>query len=182
MSDQRATYERVMARFTALVDGIGDGQWDAATPCEGWTVRDLLEHVVVRDDRIAATLGGAPFVEGAVPADLRAAWHERAGWWAQRLADPATADAVWPTYFGELTLAQAVFRMMTGEIVIHTWDLARALGADEALDPGAVQEAYGEIRSHGDALRGPGAMGPEVAVADGADLQTRLLAFTGRAV
>jgi uncharacterized protein (TIGR03083 family) len=47
----------VLNHFTELVDSIGPDQLTAATPCEGWTVRDLLAHVIERDQRLAATVG-----------------------------------------------------------------------------------------------------------------------------
>jgi uncharacterized protein (TIGR03086 family) len=182
VSDQLAVYYRVIERFTELVDSITDEQWPQDTPCEEWTVRDLVEHVVARDEQIAATMGGPPAAELPAHTDLKAAWHERIQWWSERLADPARSQAEWPTYFGVLTFEQATTALMTGEITIHTWDLARALGADETLDHEAVELTYAEIKQHGDQLRVPGAMGAEVNVPPGADIQATLFGFTGRTV
>ena len=60
MTEPVALYRRVLDHFSDLVDSIQADQWTAATPCEGWTVRDLIEHVIVRDERLAATVGGPP--------------------------------------------------------------------------------------------------------------------------
>jgi uncharacterized protein (TIGR03086 family) len=71
---------------------------------------------------------------------------------------------------------------MTGELTIHNWDLARALGVDETLDPEAVHTTYIAMKQHSDALRRPGVLGPQVKAPDDSDEQTQLLAFTGRVV
>ena len=182
MSDELAICHRVLDRFTGLVDSITAAQWSLDTPCSGWTVRDLIEHVVIRDRLIAQTLGGPPCTQDKLHAseDLPALWHQQLDWWAAGLADPVRSNAVWPTYFGELTFQQAVPAFMTGEIAIHTWDLARALGADETLDSEAVEATYAHMAEVSDQLRGPDTMEPAIDVPEGADPQVRLLALTGR--
>src|SRR5215204_3520352 len=119
-------YERLIDRFTEMIDGLKPEDWAAATPCEGWTVRDLVRHVVERDQRIAAMVGGPapePLPDGS---DLVRRWHERVRWWADRLADPQQLAEVHSTPLGELTFEQATARFMIGELTVHTWDLARA--------------------------------------------------------
>ncbi|MFN8020056.1 MAG: hypothetical protein U0Q03_00890 [Acidimicrobiales bacterium] len=66
------------------------------------------------------------------------------------------------------------------DTTIHSWDLARALGVDDRLDPDCVARAYESSVERAERLRGSGMFGAEVDAADGADLQTRLIAFTGR--
>ena len=65
-------------------------------------------------------------------------------------------------------------------MVVHTWDLARATGLDETLDPEMVHDMLVNMEPLDDMLRASGQYGPKVAVAAGADEQTRLIAFTGR--
>jgi uncharacterized protein (TIGR03086 family) len=182
MSDPRAMYDRVIAHFTELVDSISNEQRSLSTPCEGWTVRDLMQHIIVRDRGIAASVGGPPTSEPRPDADLVTQWHERVTWWAEGLADPARSSTVWKTALGEMTFEQTTLRMMTGELTIHTWDLARALGVDDTLDPEAVHVTLDQLQAYGDQIRRPGAMGPEITAPDGADEQTQLIAFTGRSV
>src|ERR1700742_2879870 len=97
MSDPVEVYQRVVRRFTELVDGITAEQWAADTPCEGWTVRDLMDHVVVRDRRISATVGGGTPEPLAPDADLVEAWHERVDWWSDGLSDPNRRDVSYET-------------------------------------------------------------------------------------
>ncbi len=176
-------FRRVVGHFGELVATVSPEQWDADTPDEGWTVADLVEHVVDRDRMLAATVGGPPPDELDValdPTELPEAWAERVGWWEERLADPTAAARTWQTPFGTMTFADAAYAFTVAEVTVHSWDLARAIGADETLPPEAVAAAAEQLQSSENTLRRPGVMAPAVEVADDADEQTRLLAFTGR--
>jgi uncharacterized protein (TIGR03086 family) len=67
-----------------------------------------------------------------------------------------------------------------GDVVMHTWDLARATGQDETLDGDEVHRLYEGMLPIDDALRSSGHYGPKVEVPADADEQTKLIAFTGR--
>ena len=75
---------------------------------------------------------------------------------------------------------QAVNIFCTNDIVVHTWDLARATGLDETLDPDEVHALFVEMEPLDEMLRQSGQYGPRVPVPDDADEQTKLIAFTGR--
>ena len=183
MSTDLELYRRVVGHFGRLVAAVGPDQWNAPTPDAGWTVADLVEHVVDRDRMLAATVGGRTpdELDGfGDPVELPAAWAERVDWWEQRLADPGTAGRTWQTPFGTMTFADAAYAFTVAEVTVHSWDLARAIGADETLDPTAVTAATEQLKSTENQLRRPGVMAAALEVPDDADDQTRLLAFTGR--
>ena len=96
------------------------------------------------------------------------------------LADPELGRLPTRTRAGEMTLEELV--AMTGlmDLLVHTWDLARATGQDERLPPDEVHDFLVGIEPWDAELRASGQYGPRVAVPDDADEQTRLLAFTGR--
>ena len=85
---------------------------------------------------------------------------------------------------GPSTFAQQVDMICTPDVLIHTWDLARAAGLDEALDPGEVARNAAGVEAMppevDQAMRDSGHYGPRVEVPADADAQTRLLAFMGR--
>jgi hypothetical protein len=83
-------------------------------------------------------------------------------------------------HLGEVPLDEAVDRFYTADVFMHTWDLARATGQDEALDPRRCAEMLEGMLPMDEALRSSGHYGPRVEVPDDADAQTRLLAFIGR--
>ena len=66
------------------------------------------------------------------------------------------------------------------DILIHTWDLARATGQDETLDPTEVRDLFAGMEPMDEFLRQSGHYGPRVDVPPEADDQTKLIAFTGR--
>ena len=68
----------------------------------------------------------------------------------------------------------------TGDVFLHRWDLARATGQDETLDPQRCARLLAGMLPMDDALRRSGHYGPRVLVDDDADAQTQLLAFIGR--
>ena len=84
------------------------------------------------------------------------------------------------SYAAGTTFAAALDMICTPDVLIHTWDLARATGLHEELDPEEVRRMLTGIEPMDAALRASGHYGPRVEVAAGADEQTRLLAFLGR--
>ncbi len=64
--------------------------------------------------------------------------------------------------------------------MIHTWDLARATGLDETLDPIEVHRMLEGVQPFDEILRSSGQFGPKVMVPNSADEQTKLVAFMGR--
>lgn len=88
-------------------------------------------------------------------------------------------DAVEPAH-RRAPLDQAVDRFYTADVFMHTWDLARASGQEERLDPGRCAQLLDGMLPLDDVLRMSGQYGPRVEVPETADVQTRLLAFIGR--
>ncbi len=79
-----------------------------------------------------------------------------------------------------MPLPQAISRFYTNDVLMHTWDLARATGQDERLDEERCRQLYEGMLPMDDVLRQSGQYGPKVPVPEDADWQTRLLGFIGR--
>src|SRR5215831_4817429 len=160
MSEHAERYRRVAAGFSARVDGIGTDQWDAPTPCPAWTVRDLVGHVVSVHRAILGGRDVAPPPPPADDADLAAAWHRATADVSAALADPVGATAPVGGRFAPMPFEQLVGMLGCFDTIVHTWDLARATGQDERLDPAAVTFSFDALRPNDDAIRGDGAYGP----------------------
>jgi uncharacterized protein (TIGR03086 family) len=173
-------YRRVAAGFTARADAVVD--WDVASPCAGWTARDIVGHLVewfppFLADGADVTLAVGPPVD----ADPAGAWRNLDGQVQTVLDDPATATRRFHhDRAGDDPLADAIGRFFVGDVLVHTWDLARATGQDEALDADEVATMLEGIEAYDEALRMGGQYGPKVEARADADAQTRLLAFLGR--
>jgi len=81
---------------------------------------------------------------------------------------------------GSGPIVDGINTFCTGDVLVHTWDLARATGQDERLDPAKCAVMLEGMLPMDEALRQSGHYGPRVDVPEDADVQTRLLAFIGR--
>jgi uncharacterized protein (TIGR03086 family) len=96
------------------------------------------------------------------------------------LEDPGQASRRVESIIGPLTFTDLVGTPLCADILLHTWDLARATGQDERLDRDAVAAAIRFLGPRDAELRMPGEFGPRLAPPPGSDEQARLIAFSGR--
>jgi uncharacterized protein (TIGR03086 family) len=193
MSENADRFARVARGFLDRIEAVPADRWDDPTPCPNWTARQVVAHVINEQRRMLATvrrtepksLYGVPVAEmGVIPpigadADLTAAWREISAALVAAIDDPACADAQLPTPVGFLPFAE-VADALPEDVLIHTWDLARATGGDERLDQEVVAHVFEKFKPLDEALRQPWAFGPKVPPPAGADLQTEFLCFVGR--
>ena len=181
MSDITERYERVTGLFTERVRAVPADQWDNPSPCEGWTARDVVGHLT---EWIPGYFGGFGVTFPPVPSvqeDPLAAWTTVQATIGDALSTPEVADKEVETPFAKMTLAAAVDMIVIGDVFTHTWDLARATGQPDQLDPEQLQIMLGGIGAlPEEAMRADGMFGPQIDVPEDADDQTRLLAFMGR--
>ena len=179
--------QEVIARYTALVNDFDArvkaapaDAWSNPAPCEGWTAADVVGHVVGAMNGIVAGLtGAAPATADA--SDPVGSWNAAS---AAALAAVSTADLSTTVQgpFGPQPAEQVIGRLMCTDILVHTWDLARAVGGDETLNAVAVAGAYSGLKPMDAMIRMPGVFGPKIEAAEGDDAQTEFLKFLGRQV
>jgi uncharacterized protein (TIGR03086 family) len=153
----------------AAVTAQGDGRWDRPSPCTEWDGRGVVEHVIGFHEvlvlRPLEVKAGRP----------REGPHER---WL------ATRDAIMRAIAMEAPATEPdlanLLPMLTQDVLVHTWDLARTIGADDRLDPNLVGDCYGRLVGREQALRASGMFGDAVPVHEGASIQNRLLGLVGR--
>jgi uncharacterized protein (TIGR03086 family) len=176
-------YRELAGRFTQLVEAVPDeADWTRPAPPEGWTARDVVRHLVewfppFLQQGAGITLPAGPDVD----VDPVGAWQTFNTAVQTLLDDPATqAKTFAHVHTGELPLPQAISRFFTADVFMHSWDLARATGQDDTLDPERCAMMLEGMQPFDDALRASGQYGRRVEVDADADPQTRLLAFIGR--
>ncbi|MGH4017913.1 MAG: TIGR03086 family metal-binding protein [Pseudonocardiaceae bacterium] len=182
MSEIADRYRSLAAGFTKRVESVPEHRWESASPCEGWTARELMAHMVETSARffrlIARELPAGPTVDE----DTAGAWSTARDAVQAALDDPAVATLEYEGFSGRTTFEQGINNFICFDVLVHTWDLARATGLDERLDPAEVHHVFEVAQPMDEMLRTPGVCGPKLDPPPGADEQARLLAFLGRAV
>lgn len=181
--NQAEEYREIAGRFTQLVERVPDDDtWARPAPPQGWTARDVVRHLIEWFPPFLYQGAGITLPTGPdVDQDALAAWRTFSDGVQAVLDDPAAADTVFAhVHTGELPLPQAISEFFTADVFMHTWDLARATGQDDTLDPDRCQDMLADMEAYDDALRASGQYGPRIQVPDDADPQTKLLAFIGR--
>ncbi len=181
MSEIADRYRRLAAAFSEKVAAVPDDRWEARTPCEGWSARELVGHVVDTQGMFLGFVGRSlPDDRPSVDDDPLTAWTAARDVVQADLDDPERAGAEFEGLFGRQTFAEGVDRFLNFDLVVHGWDLARATGQDDRIDPEDVARVQAAAEEFGDRMRGPGAFGDAVEPPADADDQQRMLAFLGR--
>ncbi|MEO6085322.1 MAG: TIGR03086 family metal-binding protein [Umezawaea sp.] len=175
-------HRAIAGAFTERVRGVGRDAWEAPAPCDGWVARDVVRHLVEWFPAFLKAGADVDLPKGpSVDEDPVAAWTVHSDGVQALLDDPKTADRVLTNpHLGEVPLDRAVDMFYTSDVFLHTWDLARATGQDERLDPVKCEQLLDGMVGMDEVLRTSGHYGPKVAVPEDADVQTRLIAFIGR--
>ena len=180
MSEISKRYRKVAARFTETVQAVPPAAWDRPAPCDGWVARDVVRHLVEWIPGFFATYAGLELPAPGPADDPLGSWLALDGALQDALDDPDVAGRVFEMRGSSYSVEEAIATYCLGDVLVHTWDLARATGLDEALDTDEVHRLFLGMEPVDELLRSSGQYGARVAVPDDADEQTKLIAFTGR--
>jgi uncharacterized protein (TIGR03086 family) len=160
----------VCRRFGEAVHAA-DGLWHRRSPCDAWDARGVLEHVIgFHDVLLLRPLGLKP---NRPPDDPQVRWQ---------LTYHSLTKALEPDRATHLD-AYKLVPNLTCDVLVHSWDLARAVGADDRLDLRWCEVCYANLPADPLALSASGMSGmfkAPVAVPSDSDMQAKLLARLGR--
>ncbi|MCM6778485.1 TIGR03086 family metal-binding protein [Nocardia sp. CDC159] len=171
-------HRRTADRFHTCLQQVAPDHWDLPTPCSEWDVRRLVHHVTANHERMASRLLVRP-VERP-DGDPAAAFTAACTAVQTGLTLPGALEQSAPSPFGGDAPIADLARILTTDLATHTWDLARAIGADETLDPRVVAELLPTVERAHPIMAASGLFAPAVQIQDSAGVQERLLAFLGR--
>jgi uncharacterized protein (TIGR03086 family) len=164
----------VVAQHVRACDGFAravawaDGHWDAPSPCTEWDARGVLEHVIgFHDVLLLRPLNAKPVRPKDDPAGR---WAVTADALSSALAEPGVLDAKQVSLLGALAT----------DVLVHTWDLSRAVGQEVALDAELCEIGLERALANAEQFAASANFGLPVPVAADATVQDRLLAFMGR--
>ncbi len=182
MSEISERYRKVAGQFTSVAANVPEEAWENPAPCEGWVARDVVRHLVEWVPSFLTSGAAIDVAHGpSVDDDPLAAWKVFSDSIQSLLDDPQIAASEFNhPNVGQHTVEGAIAMFCMNDVLIHTWDLARATGGDETLDANEVHRMLVGSEPYDEMLRTSGHYGPRVAVPDDADEQTRLIAFMGR--
>jgi uncharacterized protein (TIGR03086 family) len=185
--------EPAAQELSRLLAGVRDTQLDGPTPCDGYPVAALLDHIAGLS--LAFTWGArksAPPRTGPAGAPRASAENLDPGWRTvipERLAGLATAwrePAAWQgmtEVAGVSMPGETMGTVALDEVVLHGWDLARSTGQEFRCDPASAQAVLAFLeaasRPEAAALR-DNLFGPVVAVPADAAVLDRALGLAGR--
>lgn len=151
-------YVLASSEFEQKLAMVRPSQWAWPTPCTEWSVRQLINHMTRGNFSYVRLLDGGTSAEFLRLRDADALGADPAGSYARSVrectaafARPGALRQVLDYPLGKVTGQQAL-AVRTADTTIHTWDLARAIGVDDTLDPGLVawisdhlREIYGGL-------------------------------------
>jgi uncharacterized protein (TIGR03086 family) len=187
MGEIAERYRRRAEAFERKVGAVEPDQWENQSPCARWTARDVVEHVVMMHGVMLQ-----PVARKLEPADdPLTAFQEARAAVEEVLDDPILALTETDTPTGPLTTERHIDQVISDDLVLHGWDLARATDQDETMEPADVERLWAAaVKIPPDLMekfRTPDAFGegievygPEVHVPADAPLQDRLLGLIGR--
>lgn len=175
-------YRRLAATMTERVEGVPDDSWSSPTPCEEWTVRDLLAHLVDVHGQFQSLVGRVLADHPSVEEDPVGAWVAVRDQMQADLEDPAKLDEEYDGRLGRSTFGRSVDGFVCFDLVVHGWDLARATGQDETLDQRDVEQVQTMVDRMSEMMRSNNIVAEPVEPAPDASAQDRLLAALGRRV
>lgn len=180
--DAATALGRTTPVVTGLMNGLTPDDRERPTPCDQWNVHELIEHMCEGGQMIAGGLRGqAPPEE---PPDLLAdgpvaGWNETAAA-LDAVATPEILAATHDMPFGEVP-GEIALSIITADLLVHAWDLARATDQDLVVDDGlatwALQTWQAVVPAEG---RTGDGFATVVPVADGASALDHLVGYTGR--
>jgi uncharacterized protein (TIGR03086 family) len=178
-------------RVVELVGQVGPEQWDNPTPCTEWDVRTLVGHLIAGMQGYCALLNGASAAElsmllehqsEAVGTDPVTTCESAVRSVRAAFAEPGALERTVHHPIGDIPGSRLLV-MRTADSVVHSWDLATAIGVDPGLDEQLVEFVYGHYapRAQSGALYATGWIAaPTRSLPEGATPLERLLHLMGR--
>lgn len=177
---------QAMDVFERATHKVGLTDWDSPTPCAEWTVRDLVNHIVVEQLWVPDMLAGRTVAEigdkfdgDQLRDDPQHAWREaseaaRAAW-----LQPGAVERTVHLSYGDESAEEYGWQMTT-DLAVHGWDLATALGADAGIPDELASRLLAYVEPQMAAWSGSSMFADPVPVPAEAAPPTRLVALLGR--
>lgn len=178
-------FKKVSDQASGCVKHIREDQLGNTTPCSEWDLKILLNHVVYELLWIPELLSGKTVAQVGDKFDGDVLGDNPNGAWQTALnsaiAAVEAADLDAPTHLSYSDVpASRYITEMSGEILLHGWDMAQSIKCSMIFDPEVAQMVYEYYAANIKGFREGGFVGKAVEVSESAPIQTKLLALMGR--
>jgi uncharacterized protein (TIGR03086 family) len=169
-------HRRACDGFSAIV-GQAEGRWNRPSPCTEWDARGVVEHVIgFHDVLLLRPMGTKPTRPKDDPATR---WSITVPAIFSTLADASDGYLTGDAGIPDVDIRR-LLPMLTTDVLVHTWDVARAVGVEAVLDADLCERSLALVLANEAGLHASDMFGPPLPVPDDADAQTKLLALLGR--
>lgn len=177
MSTLAETWGRHAEPLTDVINAVTD--WQAQSPCEGWTAADVVDHLMQSHREFMVRQGREiPLVPGT-PAEQ---WNLHVAAMSALVREEDLVSRSLETPFGDSTVGQVLMDFYGMDLIVHRWDLATSQGQDHRLTEEELAEVDAAVDGYGEAAYAPGIFKKAVEVPVEASRQEQVLARTGRTV
>jgi len=178
---------RAVDQTGRIVSNVKPDQMGDSTPCDDWTVRELLNHAITCVKMFDGSAHATPFDpsmfgDDNVGDDPGRRYEAFAAEFRSTLGKPGVLDGIWTMPFGEVP-GPIGASFATLELAQHGWDVARATGQDADFDPEVTEVAFTTAKlAPAEQVRVPGVFGNESPCGSDAPAHDQLAAFLGRKI
>jgi uncharacterized protein (TIGR03086 family) len=173
-----ATIEEIGLQLAKTAESVRPDQLSAPTPCDEFTVSDLLAHltqVLAMTERAALKLSESVTPAKPEPDAVADASQRSARAWMT----PGAMDGTTDMGFGPMPVEQ-VTTIIVQELALHGWDLATAVGVPYTMSDAAAQDVLRAVESFSDRARQTGSYGSAIPYSVLASPTDQALAISGR--
>jgi uncharacterized protein (TIGR03086 family) len=174
------------AEAASVVCGVSPDQLSAATPCADWDLRALLNHMILwtaysaerraRDEQVPNELMSKDFVaEPGYAADYAAQLDKAVAAWSDPAAWQRNLNVM-----GTATPAADVAALLIAEMVLHSWDAAKASGQDYACRDDVAAAVLTAVEANAELFRQYQGFADSIPVPASASVLDRALGLSGR--
>jgi uncharacterized protein (TIGR03086 family) len=176
--DALTQLEQLGPHLGMVVAGITPAQLGNPTPCAGFTVRGVLEHMIGGATVFAAAYRGEQPAEPDMSEPL-AGFGAALGDLVAAITAPGALERTIRAPFGDMS-GEAFAQYIAFDGLVHGWDLATATGQSYEPPPALVAAADAYAHRTIDAMRDGNTFATPVEPAAGASPIERLANYTGR--
>ena len=188
MTANQRIYTKALYGFDHVVRSVPTSAWSNPSPCEGWSARDVLGHVIAVQGYVESLARGVeptlnPY---GMPGDIAGddpmrAWATARESVLEAIDQPGVLERTVQTFRADETIDNFLAWNVV-DTLAHTWDLARASGSSGSLDDDLATHALAHAMPVIDAMRQPPFFGDPAVAPDDASAAAQFLALLGRRV